>query len=100
VRSIPYRLIAVEAEPTHFEFMQAHFKDNVVDPQRYRLVRAAVAARDGTVWSYVGRPAEWYGQAVAPSPDLPRVANWLRRATLPFLATGSVGNESVKKVRA
>jgi FkbM family methyltransferase len=62
---IPCHLVGVEAEPTHFEWMQQHFLDNGIDPGRHTLIRAAVAARDGRVRFTVGDPAHCYAQALA-----------------------------------
>jgi FkbM family methyltransferase len=61
---LPHRLIAVEAEPTHFKWLQLHCEDNDVDA---RLLHAAVAARGGTVNFAVGDARSWYGQAIVDS---------------------------------
>ena len=64
-----YSFIAVEAEPTHFQWMSQHLADNSVDHNNLRLVQAAVAGVDGKVGfhledaQYVG-PARWYGQHI------------------------------------
>jgi FkbM family methyltransferase len=57
-----HSLTAVEAEPTHFRWLELHCRDNDVEAN---LIRAAVAARRGTVEFGVGEPAAWYGQAIA-----------------------------------
>jgi FkbM family methyltransferase len=64
-----YHLVAVEAEPTHFEWLKRHCRDNRIDGRsrlgRLTLVEAAVT-RDGTSVDFaVGDPAAWYGQAIA-----------------------------------
>lgn len=61
----PY-LIGVEAEPTHFQWLLEHFRDNGIDPNRHRLVEAAVDRLEGEVSFTVGRPSDWYGQAIVP----------------------------------
>jgi len=59
--------VAVEAEPTHFQWWSQHLAANSVDSSNLRLVQAAVAGTDGKVGfhledpHYVG-PARWYGQ--------------------------------------
>jgi FkbM family methyltransferase len=58
------KLIGVEAEPTHFEWMQQHFRDNGLDPDSQTLLRAAISGRDGTATFIVGNAREWYGQRV------------------------------------
>lgn len=62
---IPCRLIGLEAEPAHYEWMKLHFKHNGLNPRQFQLIRAAVAADDGHVWFRVGHAADWYGQSVA-----------------------------------
>jgi FkbM family methyltransferase len=64
-----YRVIGVEAEPTHFRWMRRHLLDNAIDPGRCRLIEAAVGARTGACWFGVGRPTEWYGQSIATDVD-------------------------------
>lgn len=59
------RIIAVEAEPTHFAWLKQNFKDNGVESDRLRLIKAAVSDKPGECLFYVGRPAEWYGQCIA-----------------------------------
>jgi FkbM family methyltransferase len=72
---ISLTLIGVEAEPTHFAWMRQHFITNMLDPERHRLINAAVAASDGVVHFATGHPAEWYGQAIVPSASA-RMSQW------------------------
>ena len=60
-RDLPSSLTAVEAEPTHFRWLELHCSDNGVTAT---LVHAAVAPRRGRVNFAVGDPAAWYGQAI------------------------------------
>lgn len=71
--TLPCRLIAVEAEPTVFEWMKLHYLDNGLDPTRHTLIHAAVTQAPGDVFFYVGGPRggpfdlppdAWYGQSV------------------------------------
>jgi FkbM family methyltransferase len=68
---IPIHLVAVEAEPVHFEWLKDHFRTNGIDPARHNLMQAAVSASDGSAEFYVGsplgndRPDQWYGQTLA-----------------------------------
>jgi FkbM family methyltransferase len=55
-------LVAVEAEPTHFAWLEEHCRDNAVEAD---LIRAAVAVEGGEIEFAVGNPAGWYGQAIA-----------------------------------
>jgi len=61
---LPYRLVGVEAEPTHFAWMEEHLRENGVDVGRCRLIQAAVTDRDGEVGFHTGNPAGWYGQSI------------------------------------
>ena len=69
------RLAGVEAEPTHFQFMIQHFRDNQIDPAEHDLVQAAIWNTTGEVWFYFGKANSWYGQsiirddALRPDPD-------------------------------
>jgi FkbM family methyltransferase len=66
---LPGTLIAVEAEPTHFQWMVQHIKDNSVESEKVHLIQAAVNGSGGKVGFYVGEsnfggPANWYGQCL------------------------------------
>jgi len=63
------RLVGVEAEPTHFLWMQEHLERNGVTAT---LIEAAVAGRDGKAPFRVGAPFDCYGQ------QIPR--SWRERA--------------------
>jgi FkbM family methyltransferase len=66
---VPYHVVGVESEPTHFRWMKQHLEDNDVDLRHATLIEAAVTRDDGHVWFHVGAPADWYGQAIAPEPE-------------------------------
>jgi hypothetical protein len=59
-----YRLIGVEAEKTHFEWLREHLLYNGVDPVKMCLYEAAVTESMGTVNFIMGDPGRWYGQCV------------------------------------
>lgn len=66
---LPYTLVAVEAEPTHFKWMKEHLRNNDVDLSCCQLLQAAVADKEGTVGFHTGTtswggPADWYGQSI------------------------------------
>jgi FkbM family methyltransferase len=70
--NLPHTLVAVEAEPTHFQWMVQHLADNSVDSKSVRLVQAAVSGAGGTVGFHVGetpfgKPENWYGQCIGGS---------------------------------
>jgi len=60
----PYKLIGVEAEPSHFRWMKEHMQDNAIEASNCELIEAAVADKDGWVEFYVGNPSDWYGQRI------------------------------------
>jgi len=60
----PLHLVAVEAEPQHFRWLQEHFRNNDLDPAKHRLIEAAVAGQAGTVSFISGHSGAWYGQAI------------------------------------
>lgn len=72
---IPCRLIGVEAEPTHFQWMLQHFRDNDLDPAGHDLIEAAASGRSGRAWFYCGKPASWYGQSIIRDPALDEIAD-------------------------
>jgi FkbM family methyltransferase len=63
--AVPH-LIGVEAEPTHFQWMNLHFRDNGLDPDEHLLVQAAIAPEDGTANFFAGYSREYYGQSLVP----------------------------------
>jgi FkbM family methyltransferase len=67
--STPYTLIAVEAEPTHYQWLVQHFPDNGLEPKNFHLIQAAVAPADGNTGFYLGEtqwggPTNFYGQSI------------------------------------
>jgi FkbM family methyltransferase len=62
--NVPFRLIGVEAEPTHFGWMLEHFRDNGLNPDDHDLIEAAVSSQRGHAWFYYGKPDSWYGQSI------------------------------------
>lgn len=99
-------LVGVEAEPTHFRWQAQHFVDNGIDPADHVLLRAAVAATDGTVRFQHGDPAAWYGQAIErddpaakQAGPVSRLIRWSRNTTANALARGS-GARRTRRVRA
>ena len=80
---MPYKLAAVEPEPTHFEWLKKHLRDNGIDPSQQELIEAAVNDTGEMVRFHVGNPSGWYGQAIAPGPVgslKQRIAAWVRSA--------------------
>jgi FkbM family methyltransferase len=73
-RNLPYFLVAVEAEPTHFEWLTQNLQDNKVKMQHCRLIHAAVAGKDGKVGFQVGNPENDYGQAIGGSTEIDAIS--------------------------
>jgi FkbM family methyltransferase len=59
---LPILLVGVEGEPTHYAWMEQHFRASGLDPAAHRLVRAAVAATTGHTWFLSGDAADNYAQ--------------------------------------
>jgi FkbM family methyltransferase len=97
--NLPFRLVGVEAEPTHFRWMRQHFRDNGLNPDEHQLIRAAAADRDGRLWFRVGSADEWYGQGIA-APSDPTPRSFVQRLlSLPVSLDGHrVRFQSVKAV--
>ncbi len=66
-----YKLVGVEAEPTHFSWMLRHLAQNGIDPARHRIIRAAASHLAGPCWFRIGDAAGWYGQSIVPDLDVP-----------------------------
>jgi FkbM family methyltransferase len=58
----PARIILVEAEPQHYQFLETAVADNPFPAVRYETLNAAVGAASGRDWFYIGRSTDWYGQ--------------------------------------
>jgi FkbM family methyltransferase len=58
----PARIILVEAEPQHYEFLNTAVAENPFPGVRYETLQAAVGTADHRDWFYTGRSADWYGQ--------------------------------------
>lgn len=69
-RGLPFFLIGVEAEPTHFQWISEHLRDNDIDPSGHVLLEAAAAQNAGQAWFCYGNPAAWYGQAMVSDDSL------------------------------
>lgn len=98
----PYRLVAVEAEPTHFEWLRRHLLDNGIAPEQHTLVKAAVAAKDGRVRFQRGEPSAWYGQSIErddPASKLAGPVSRLIRWSRNSIANRRVLGRDVRKVR-
>jgi FkbM family methyltransferase len=87
---VTYRLIAVEAEPTHFEWLGLHISDNDVQRESpagtCSLVNAAVSSSPGAEPFYIGNSAAWYGQALV------RPENAGAKASVQPVATITLGS--------
>jgi FkbM family methyltransferase len=71
---LPYHLVAVEAEPTHFQWMVQNLQDNGVKPEDCRLIQAAVTGKDGKVAFQVGDATDSYSQSIGGSTEIDAVS--------------------------
>lgn len=90
-RGLPFHLIGVEAEPTHFQWMLEHFRDNQIDPAEHDLMHAAASGTSGEAWFYFGKPDSWYGQSIVPDAAI---------ASEPGSMQVEYNGERVQRVRA
>jgi FkbM family methyltransferase len=72
--NMPYSLVAVEAEPTHFTWLRQNLQDNGVDLDACRLVEAAVTAGEGKVGFQIGNARNSYGQAIGGETEVDAVS--------------------------
>jgi FkbM family methyltransferase len=73
-RSLGAFLVAVEAEPTHFEWLKQNLEDNGVRLSDCRLVHAAVTDKDGRIGFGAGDPAGSYGQEIGGTTEVEAVS--------------------------
>lgn len=64
-KKIPFKLIGVEAEPSHFHRMETCFRENSLDPAEHSLIEAAVTGTGEDVWFHASQADDWYGQRIA-----------------------------------
>jgi FkbM family methyltransferase len=58
-------LVGVEADPTHFSWMKAHFLDNKLNPEQYHLLHGAVAENSIPLrFPKIDNPDEDYGASL------------------------------------
>ena len=71
LRQLPFQLVAIEAEPRHYRWLQQHMSDNHIPHDARTLIQGVVSDHRDDVLFYVGspsgesdEPASWYGQAI------------------------------------
>ena len=80
LRGLPFHLVAVEAEPRHYRWLEQHMSDNRIAPDARTLIQGVVSDHRDDVLFYVGtssesdEPASWYGQAVIQAHEQPHEA--------------------------
>jgi len=85
--SKPFRLIGVEAEPTHFEWIKQHFLTNGINPDEHKLINAPVYDTQSDVLFCVGKPDIWYGQAIINTiAEAPSGTETLKLSSIPLVA--------------
>ena len=100
------RIIAVEAEPTHYVWMKQNFEDNGLQGDRFKTIQAAVSDTPGLCGFLAGRPAEWYGQRIAEPGEDGRItpcvtlAELLKLVTLVDLIDMDIQGAEVRVIKA
>jgi FkbM family methyltransferase len=77
---LPYKLVAVEAEPEHFAHLRLHVADNDLDSKSLCLVKAAIAPVDGEGVFEVGNAHDYYGQSLLSVATVPAIHRLVRYA--------------------
>ncbi len=91
-----YRLIGVEADPGHLDFMRTHMRDNGVDPYGQKLIHAVVGAEDGTAhFPVLPDPSADWGATAAFAGDGHRTATQYVAIPSIAIATALSGTDRV-----
>ncbi len=69
---MPYKLVAVEAEPGNYAWMQRHMRDNGIDPEDQWLVQTAISDKNAPVLFPVGWPGMGIGNCFSTNEDAAR----------------------------
>lgn len=73
---IKVRSIAVEAEPSHCEYLKDAFWELDVPDEQLLLVEAAISEEDGEGYFLVGNNREWWGQALTFDDSKEEIRYW------------------------
>ncbi len=65
VNPMPYKLVAVEAEPENCAWTARHMRDNGIDPDQQWIIQAAMSDRNAPVLFPVGSPGSGAANCVA-----------------------------------
>jgi len=58
-----YQVLAIEGEPTHFEWTKKHFE--LQNLQAATAIHGAITDKDGEISFQIGDPSNWYGQSIS-----------------------------------
>lgn len=62
-------LLGVEADPTHFHWMEKHFRDNLIQPSDHRLLHGAIStSNDILAFPKIANPEVDYGASLRAAP--------------------------------
>jgi FkbM family methyltransferase len=95
-QGIPFHLVGVEAEPSHFEWMKMVLRDNDIDPEQHDLWHGAASDRDREAVLLTGPdpPEKVWGHRTIRADELP---NWV---SLPGYKLRNVTGFSLETVLA
>lgn len=74
VNPLPYRLVAVEPEPSNMDWVRKHFSDNGINPNEQWLLQCAISATNEPVFFPVGSPGSGAQNCVATNEKAAREA--------------------------
>lgn len=93
--NISFFLIGVEAEPSHFNMMKEHFRNNKINPDKHMLIKAAVSDCDENAFFQTGHSNAWWGQYIVK--DMRWWQRWGRRIRK---NTGKYKETKIKRVKS
>jgi FkbM family methyltransferase len=84
---LSHTFLAVEAEPSHFQWLTEHLAENGLQYENLRLVQAAINDKDGKIGFRTGKDiregnVDWYGQSIGGSTSVDSVS--LKTLLTPF----------------
>jgi FkbM family methyltransferase len=86
-RDLAVKLVGVEAEPTHYQMMLQHLRNNNIDPTEHAIIEVALAPEDGEVFFRIGNPLECWGQSVLPDQNAVTASDAARKIKAISLGT-------------
>lgn len=65
---IPFHFVAVEAEKSHYNFLEKYFLAHRLKLEEHRLIKAAIDTVEKSTLFHMGEAKHWYGQCIDDTP--------------------------------